>query len=344
MPRTLSIAAVRMDANPAPLESRLERANALISRAVKQAAQLVVLPEVFNTGYEYTVQNYQLAEPLDGRTVSWMREVSREQGIYLAGSLLVREADGIYNAMLLVAPDGRLWRYDKSYPWAWERAYFRPREKPVQVAETDFGKIGMLICWDVAHANLWAKYAGKIDLFVSSSCPPLVHKLNIHFPDGKIVHSKELGKLFQLAYRDADKTFGEFYLQQARWLGVPSVNTTGAGLFQSHFPQPKMTTTAFFAARPDLWKYISQAEKIIISTGYFDSTFIADANGNALAQTTLDGDDLALATVQLADQTPLPVLPQPKFGLSGLTYLVDAAVNAAFKNYYDLRWRGQQTD
>ena len=341
MSRSIQIAAVRMDAKPADVEARLERAESLIARAVKQAAQLVVLPEVFNTGYEYSAQNYRLAEPLDGKTLSWMKHITREQGIYLAGSILLRDLDGIYNAMLLVAPDGRLWRYDKSYPWAWERAYFRPRKKPIQVAETDFGKIGMLICWDAAHANLWAQYAGKIDLFVSSSCPPLVHKLNIHMPDGKTVNSAKLGKLLQLAYRDADKTFGEFYLNQARWLGVPSVNATGAGLFQSHFPRPKFTTASFFALRPDLWKYVPQAEKITLSTGYFDNTFIADANGNPLAQTTLDGDDLTVAAVQLADQTPQPHLPQPKFGLSALPYLVDSFVDAALKNYYNQRWQGK---
>jgi hypothetical protein len=339
MPRSLRIAAVRMDAAPARVESRLERAQSLIFGAGAQGAQLVVLPEIFNTGYEYSSQNYQLAEPLDGETVSWMKRVTRDQGVHLAGSLFLREADGVYNAMLLVAPDGRLWRYDKSYPWAWERAYFRPRKNPIKVAKTDLGKIGMLICWDVGHANLWAQYAGKIDLFISSSCPPLVHKLAIHLPDGKIVNSDELGKVLQFAYRGADKIFGKLYLDQARWLGVPSVNTTGAGVFQSHLPRAKFATASFFAARPDLWKYISQAENITLSAGYFDDTFIADANGNSLARAKLNGDDLVVETVQLADKTPQPNLPQPKSGLGLLSYLVDFYVNAALKNYYNQRWQ-----
>lgn len=339
MPRLINIAAVRMDAAPANVVKRLERAQYLVSRAASQAAQLIVLPELFNTGYEYSPKNYELAEPIDGETVSWMKRITREQGIYLVGSLLLREIDGIYNALLLVAPDGRLWRYDKSYPWGWERAYFRPRKTPIQIAETDFGSIGMLICWDIAHANLWAQYAGKIDLFISSSCPPLVHKLIIHLPDGKTVNSENLGRLLQVVYRGADKTFGDFYLTQARWLGVPSVNTTGAGIFQSHLPYPKFATTSFFATRPDLWKYISEAEKITISARYFDDTFIASASGNILAKTEIDGDDMVTATVQLADKTPQPNMPQPKFGLGILTYLVDSYVTMALKNYYNRHWQ-----
>lgn len=341
MSRSVNIAAIRMDAKPAYIEARLERAQSLISRAIKQGAQLVVLPELFNTGYEYSPQNYRLAEQSEGKTVSWMKHITREQGVYLAGSLLLRESDGIYNSMLLVAPNGHFWRYDKTYPWAWERAYFCPRKTDIQIAETDFGNIGMLICWDVGHTNLWAQYAGKIDLLISSSCPPLVHKLNVHLPDGKTVNTNELGKLFQIAYRDADKTFGEYYRNQARWLGIPSVNTTGAGLFQSHLPNPKFATTSFFALRPDLWKYISQAEKITISAGYFDDSFIADADGNPLVKTKIDGDDFIVTTVQLADKPPRPNSPQPKSGISTLTYLLDYYVNVALKSYYNKHWKAK---
>ena len=339
MSHPLNLAAVRMDATPISLESRLDRAWSLVSRSAQKDAQLVVMPELFNTGYVYSSKNYQLAEGMDGKTVSWMKSIARELGVHIAGSLLLRDVDGIYNAMILIAPDGRLWRYDKSYPWAWERAYFRPRKNPIQVAETDLGKIGMLICWDVGHTNLWAQYAGKIDLFISSSCPPLVHQMDIHLPDGKVINSSELGKLLQFAYRGADKIFGELYLNQARWLGVPSVNTTGAGTFQSQLPIPKFAAASFFSARPDLWKYIAQAEKITISAGYFDDTFIADADGILLAKTKADDDDLVIAPVDLADKTPQPIsIKQPESGLGMLTYLVDIYVNAVLKNYYNQRW------
>lgn len=172
MPRSLRITAVRMDAAPSGVKGRLKRAQSLIDQAARQRVQLVVLPELFNTGYAYTPHNYQFAESLDGTTASWMKDTARRQNVHLAGSFLLRDEDGIYNAMVLVAPDGNFWRYDKSYPWAWERAYFRPRRNPIRAADTELGKIGMLICWDVGHPALWRQYAGKIDLFIPSSCPP----------------------------------------------------------------------------------------------------------------------------------------------------------------------------
>ena len=339
MMRPLTLAAIRMDAAPAGVHSRLARAESLLVRAAEQGAQIAVLPELFNTGYIYSPQNYHLAETMNGETVNWMKRVAQQYGLYVAGTFLLRESDGIYNTMLLIAPDGRAWRYDKSYPWSWERAYFRPRKNPIHVAETDFGKIGMLICWDVTHANLWAQYAGKIDLMISSSCPPLVHEFDFQLPGDRVVRTGELGALFQPAYRNAEKTFGELFLNQARWLGVPSVNTTSAGIFQSHLPRPTLSLSSLFAFRPDLWKYIRQAEEVLVSAGYFDETFIADASGNVTAKTKIDGDDLVVSTVSLTDTTPKPGQTQPLFGLSPLTYLLDTYSNVVLRSYYNSNWK-----
>jgi hypothetical protein len=340
MSRKINLAAIRMDAAPAPTEQRLERAAALVARAADQQAQIAVLPEVFNTGYEYTDKNYALAEPIDGPTVSWMKSAARKHNLYLAGTLLLRETDGIYNAMLLISPNGQLWRYDKSYPWAWERAYFCPRKHPIQPAETEFGKIGMLICWDTGHANLWAAYAGKVDLMLVSSCPPLEHEMAYHFPDGRSIKTRtQLGPLIKAILHNGEKVFSQYFLEQTVWLGVPSVNTSGSGVFHSHIPRPRLSLAVWLAARPDLWKYIPQAEKVYMEMGYFDETFIADANGQVLNRTKLNGDDLAVAQVELAGKTPIPQAPQPKIDLSPLTYRADELANALLVGYYEKRWK-----
>jgi predicted amidohydrolase len=113
MPQSIAMAALQMDANPAPTHERSTIADRLLHEAHEKGAQRVVLPELFNTGYGYTDANYERTETLEGPTVAWMKETARKLHIHLAGSLFLLDEDEIYNALLLFAPDGRLWRYDK---------------------------------------------------------------------------------------------------------------------------------------------------------------------------------------------------------------------------------------
>ena len=74
--KSLCIAAVQMDANPAPTTGRLARAERLVTSTAASGAQLTVLPELFNTGYAYSDANHSRVEPLDGPTANWMRDTA----------------------------------------------------------------------------------------------------------------------------------------------------------------------------------------------------------------------------------------------------------------------------
>jgi len=215
MPKPIRIAAIQMDANVAPLADRLACAERLATQAAEAGAQLVALPELFNLGYAYSDENFRRAEPLDGPTATWMRTTAARLNIHLAGSLLLLDQDEIYNALLLFAPDGRVWRYDKQYPWAWERAYFRESDR-ITVAHTDLGDIGMLICWDVAHAELWRRYAGQVDLMLIVSSPPDAGNPVYHFPSGDRVTADMMGPVFRSMKDVAPQTFGATINQQTQ--------------------------------------------------------------------------------------------------------------------------------
>ena len=154
MNKVIKIAVVQMNAMPTPVEERLARAEGLVIQCAEMGAQLIVLPEVFNTGYEYSDQNYLRAERLDGPTAAWMTQTASRYHVHLAGSFLRRVGSDIFNTLLLVAPDGQQWQYDKNYPWVWERAYFR-RDTDITVAHRGFGKVGVPIWFDVAHRRVW---------------------------------------------------------------------------------------------------------------------------------------------------------------------------------------------
>ena len=321
MPRTIKTAALQMDARLAPAPARLRRAESLIETAAGAGAQLVALPELFNSGYAYSDENYARAEPLDGPTVAWMKETAADYEIHLAGSLLLRDGGEIYNALLLLAPDGRMWRYDKRYPWGWERAYFRAG-RGLTVAETDLGDIGLMICWDAAHRDLWRGYAGQVDLVLISSCPPDVTNPTYHFPDGDTITLDDFGHVGGVLKNTARRLFGPMINAQTACLGVPAVVTVGCGHLRTAIPRGRATLLSYLSLAPHLIKYLPQAGDIEMTCGFVQGCKIVDSRGEVLTELTQEeGESFALADVTLADEKPGPTRPQPKSLLPWLTYL-----------------------
>ena len=308
---TIKIASVQMDAAPAPTAVRLQRAATLIQQAGDAGAQLVVLPELFNAGYVYNDSNYERAEPLAGQTAVWMQNQAVQHHIHLAGTLLLLDGNEVYNAMLLFAPDGRRWRYDKIYPWGWERAYFRGGRDAV-VADTELGQIGMLICWDIAHPELWRRYAGHVDLMLLSSCPPLVASPVYEFADGKKLSAGEINPLLREVEGAETAVFEQMASEQTAWLGVPAVNTGGCGHVETTLPNAKGSLFSLALTAPHLMRYLPDAEQTVLSCGLFPSARILDANGRLLAAPTqADGESVVVAEVDIEGERPLPQTTQP---------------------------------
>ena len=293
MPRTLRLATTQMDATPAPVPARLARAQTLLAQAAEQGAQIVVLPELFNTGYQYHDTNYALAERPNGQTLTWMKACAAQYHIHLAGTLMLLDGDEVFNSAFLVAPDGRTWRYDKVYPFAWERAYFR-EGRNITLAQTDLGTFGLLICWDCAHADLWRRYAGQVDVLLVASCPPAMQEACITLPDGKPVYGTSVGipttELIHFQYKDIEA--------QAQWLGVPVVASTGTGQFRSDLPLP-------------LPAALRSSVPMTIEAGYGRYAKIIHADGSLAAHIENAGDAMRVAEVTLPDAPPQPTAPQP---------------------------------
>ncbi len=80
---------------------------------VKSSTHLVVLPEMFNTGFTMNVG--KCAEPEGGPTMQWMAEKAREIDAVVAGSILTRDGKEFYNRFVWMRPDGTYRYYNKRH-------------------------------------------------------------------------------------------------------------------------------------------------------------------------------------------------------------------------------------
>jgi hypothetical protein len=324
--RTLKIAIVQLDVAPSPTPDRLARAERLITQAAQDGAQLVALPEVFNTGYRYSDENFQRAEPLDGLTVTWLKNLSARLNVHLAGSILLRDGGEVYNALLLTTPDGRVWRYDKNYPWGWERAYFRAGHG-VTIAHTALGDIGLLICWDVAHPNLWQQYAGRVDFMLVSSCPPDLGNPTYEFGNGDRWTIDRLGPLMRSMSNTADRVFDTGTNRYAAWLGVPLLQAIASGHFRSAVPNPRASLLAMLPAVPQVAPYLTQADQMRVSCEMTPACKIVNSAGEIVTQLDpAQGETYAIGEIEIAAEKPQPIGPIPGLTANRFTYFTSDVI------------------
>ncbi|WP_125143042.1 carbon-nitrogen hydrolase family protein [Clostridium transplantifaecale] len=170
----LKLGLIQMDCILGDKQANLEKAETLIRNAAKQGAGMVCLPECFNTGYSAggIRQMAEWAEPPEGNTVRRMQELAEELKIYLIAPLLLTTGPGICeNSALLINDDGTLaGSYSKTHTIGDEKIYFR-RGSRYPVFQTKYGKIGLLICYDMAFpepARLLALQNAELILFPSA--------------------------------------------------------------------------------------------------------------------------------------------------------------------------------
>jgi len=151
----LGLIQMGMSATPA---DNVSRAEGFIRDAAGKGAQVICLPELFNTLYfciEQNVDNFDLAEPIPGPTTERLCALARELEVVIVVPLF--EKGGIagvyYNSVAVIDADGTLLgSYQKTHipqdPGFEEKFYFTPGDDINSVWHTRYGKIGVLICWD----------------------------------------------------------------------------------------------------------------------------------------------------------------------------------------------------
>ncbi|MBD9456129.1 nitrilase family protein [Pseudomonas sp. PDM05] len=133
-------------------QSNLDNSLSLALQAVNNGANLIVLPELANTGYLFSNRQdaFEHAESIpDGPSIRAWMDFARDRQVYLVAGLAEREGMQLFDTAVLLGPDGLIGKYRKAHLWNKEKLWFTPGNLGFPVFETPIGRIGLLICWDI---------------------------------------------------------------------------------------------------------------------------------------------------------------------------------------------------
>jgi predicted amidohydrolase len=173
-PATVKVAAVQCSSDLGDTAGNTKKLTALVKEAAANGAKIVVLPETSVTGYlsqdlrtNWHVPGLPIrdefrgkdpkdaAEPVPGPSTKHFCALAKELGVYLTIPLLeVDAANGkrrYFNTVCLASPKGELVaHYRKLTPWPRpEQSWATPGDRGVQTHDTEYGRVGLGICFDI---------------------------------------------------------------------------------------------------------------------------------------------------------------------------------------------------
>lgn len=154
---------------------------ALRLSSLKEKTDLIILPEMFNTGFTMNVE--KCAEKMDGQTLYWMLEQARKYNCVIAGSLIIEDDGKYYNRFIWMKPDGSFHKYDKRhlFSMAGEEKIFTPGKKRV-IVEINGWRVCLQTCYDLRFPAFSRNLNNVYDilLYIAS------------WPDKRIAHWRAL--------------------------------------------------------------------------------------------------------------------------------------------------------
>lgn len=115
---------------------------------ISENVDLIILPEMFNSGFSMNAQ--KIAEPINGHTTKWMKQMASQTKAVLCGSFAIKEKDFFYNRFHFVEPNGTITTYDKihTFSLAGENEIYQNGTK-TKIIHYKNWKISPQICYDL---------------------------------------------------------------------------------------------------------------------------------------------------------------------------------------------------
>ncbi|MFD6211185.1 nitrilase-related carbon-nitrogen hydrolase, partial [Peribacillus sp. NPDC060253] len=147
----LKVAAVQLQAFPGQKDKNIENCIEMVETAAKQGAELIVLPELWVSGYYLSKEQFQLLQELpSGETVSLFQKLAENLNVILIVPFVEGENENLYISLAVIESTGEvIATYRKSFLWGREKGIFTPGERVYNAIDTSKGKIGVLICADI---------------------------------------------------------------------------------------------------------------------------------------------------------------------------------------------------
>jgi N-carbamoylputrescine amidase len=263
-PRPLTVAAIQMSCDWNS-EGNIARAERLVREAAGRGAQVILLPELFETPYfciEQDARHLALARTVqESRAVQHFRPVARELGVVLPISFFERSGPAYFNSIAILDADGaNLGVYRKAHipngPGYQEKNYFSPGDTGFRVWSTRYARLGVGICWDQ-----WFPEAARVMALEGAELLLFPTAIGTEPPPALPVNSRDHWQRTQQGHAAANLT--------------PLVAANRYGLERS----------------------LQDPQHLYIR--FYGSSFIADALGAKLAEAAEEGDAVLTATLDL---------------------------------------------
>ncbi|MET1054456.1 MAG: nitrilase family protein [Pedobacter sp.] len=163
------------------VDKNLQNISLRLSMGVKEKTDLIVLPEMFNTGFSMNAA--ELAEEMDGKTMTWMAQAATRYECVVTGSLIIKENGHFYNRMIWMLPSGEYQHYDKRHLFGMgqeDQTYTAGKDEVI--VELKGWKIRLAICYDLRFPVYLRNHDTAYDILL----------IIASWPDKRISHWKTL--------------------------------------------------------------------------------------------------------------------------------------------------------
>jgi predicted amidohydrolase len=129
-----------------------------------QDADLVVLPELCNSGYNFKNSKQARAnseEIIKSKFIEHLISISKKYNLHIVTGFNERDGDDLYNSAILVGPKGYIGSYRKLHLFMKEREFFKSGNRGLPVFDIGICRVGILVCFDWMFPEVWRILALK---------------------------------------------------------------------------------------------------------------------------------------------------------------------------------------